>query len=493
MLKRFQSSTFASAEKKVAEEPEESALEVDETSGEEGEEEEEHDLEAYLIPSDHEKKAILASFDAMRRESLFCDVAFICQGVLFRCHRVVVSSWSRWMRTFLCDSPEEEVLSLEIFTPDAFRRILDNMYGQPLRVTVETSDSLLKVVRRLEMHKLEQQIWRYLITILDGERNCEYLYELADRYDCPPLKLAAWRILKEKIPDISAFPTKAKLLRSMNDKLSEMKGTGLISPGDPLFNCLALAHPTHGVASNRRPVEENVLPSVFDAPNEDDDGGEEDDEREDRSRIPRVEDLDSSAPATMVVMAWAKRLKEVYQSCAPIDAFDTVQIEELRITDNTPNVRLNKVSRSANQARDRSDMLGGNSDTATNRSPSRPSDQRAASANRNHRPGNTSSSPIKFKIVKGVRTVDWSAELVEFYQAIGEAQKIAGIPAILKAWAGKEEEMLSNLVNKYKGRIPRHVLQHIDQITSHIETQTEASSAAVVVPRGKPSARTKNV
>lgn len=166
------------------------------------------------------------------------------------------------------------------------------------------------MVRRLEMHKLEQQIWRYLITILDAERNCEYLYELADRYDCPPLKLAAWRILKERIPDISAFPTKEKLLRSMNDKLADMKGTGLISPGDPLFNCLALTHPTHGATQNRRPVEE-VLPSVFDAPNEDqeDDGDEEDDEREDRSRIPRVEDLDPSAPATMVVMAWAKRLK----------------------------------------------------------------------------------------------------------------------------------------------------------------------------------------
>lgn len=139
MLKRFQSSTFASVEKKVEEERKESAPEMDETSDEEAEEEEEHDVEAYLIPSDHEKKAILASFDAMRRESLFCDVAFICQGVLFRCHRVVVSSWSRWMRTFLCDSPEEEVLSLEIFTPDAFRRILDYMYGQPLQVTVEVN------------------------------------------------------------------------------------------------------------------------------------------------------------------------------------------------------------------------------------------------------------------------------------------------------------------------------------------------------------------
>jgi hypothetical protein len=56
---------------------------------------------------------------------------------------------------------------------------------------------MLKVVRRLEMQKLEQQCWRYLMTVIDPETNAEQLHELADRYDCPPLKLAAWRMLQE--------------------------------------------------------------------------------------------------------------------------------------------------------------------------------------------------------------------------------------------------------------------------------------------------------
>jgi hypothetical protein len=71
------------------------------------------------------------------------------------------------------------------------------MYGVPLTITVDTADGILKVVRRLEMQKLEQQCWRYLMTVIDAETNCEKLHELADRYDCPPLKLAAWRILQE--------------------------------------------------------------------------------------------------------------------------------------------------------------------------------------------------------------------------------------------------------------------------------------------------------
>jgi hypothetical protein len=110
----------------------------DETSVDD-EDQVDHILEANLIPSDLEKKALLASFDLMRKDSLFCDAAFLCQGVLFRAHRVVVSSWSRWMRSFLADSPSEEVLSMDIFEPGAFGVVLDYMYGQPLHITVEVS------------------------------------------------------------------------------------------------------------------------------------------------------------------------------------------------------------------------------------------------------------------------------------------------------------------------------------------------------------------
>ena len=62
---------------------------------------------------------------------------------------------------------------------------------------MQNADSVLKVVRRLEMQKLEQQCWRYLMTVINPDTNAAILHELADRYDCPPLKLAAWRILQE--------------------------------------------------------------------------------------------------------------------------------------------------------------------------------------------------------------------------------------------------------------------------------------------------------
>ena len=93
--------------------------------------------EAQLLPCEAEKKHILSMFYTMRKDSFFCDVAFVCNGVLFRAHRVVVSSWSRWLRALLCESPDEEVVSLDFFDAVAFGAALDYMYGVPLTITVE--------------------------------------------------------------------------------------------------------------------------------------------------------------------------------------------------------------------------------------------------------------------------------------------------------------------------------------------------------------------
>jgi hypothetical protein len=143
MFRRFLSGANFMEKKEDEEEAsiQEPEQETDQDEEEGMDENENEAVEALLIPSDHEKKAILASFDAMRKDSLFCDVSFISHGNIFRCHRVVVSSWSRWMRTFLIDSPSDEVLSLDIFAPDALQAVLDYMYGHPLQVTEEVSKS----------------------------------------------------------------------------------------------------------------------------------------------------------------------------------------------------------------------------------------------------------------------------------------------------------------------------------------------------------------
>lgn len=90
-----------------------------------------------VIPSDSEKGLVLRMFADLRGEGSFCDVSFLCQGVLFRAHRVLVSSWSRWLRALLTEAPDEEVVSLDIFDPEAFSMVLDYMYGTQLTVSYQ--------------------------------------------------------------------------------------------------------------------------------------------------------------------------------------------------------------------------------------------------------------------------------------------------------------------------------------------------------------------
>ena len=73
-----------------------------------------------VIPSEYEKSSVLKGFSEMRADSTFCDVSFLCQGVLFRAHRVIVSSWSRWLKALLMDGDDQEVVPLDMFHPDAF-------------------------------------------------------------------------------------------------------------------------------------------------------------------------------------------------------------------------------------------------------------------------------------------------------------------------------------------------------------------------------------
>lgn len=145
---------------------------------------------------------------------------------MFRAHRVIVSSWSRWLRSLLTESPEEEVIALDIFDPDSFGAILDYMYGKPLAFSLEKAEILLKAIRRLEMAKLEEHCWRHLMTVVD-KSNCQMLHELADRYDCPALKLTAWRIVQESAPGYSTMPSKLlnQVVSSLVSPRSGMIGT----------------------------------------------------------------------------------------------------------------------------------------------------------------------------------------------------------------------------------------------------------------------------
>ena len=116
------------------------------------------------------------------------------------------------------------------------------------------------------------------------------------------------------------------------------------------------------------------------------------------------------------------------------------------------------------------------------------SPQQAGSSGRN----------AKFSLPSGPggRNIDWKEEMKRFYIAIGLPEKIAGISTILNTWAGKEEQMLASLMEKYKESIPPQLNAHLELILSHLETHTESSfvkgpavSGASGTPKGDPRSR----
>ena len=71
--------------------------------------------------------------------------------------------------------------------------------------------------------------------------------------------------------------------------------------------------------------------------------------------------------------------------------------------------------------------------------------------------------------------IDWKAELKGFYLGINMPEKLPYLDDILEHNKGKEEQMISYLIVKYKRVIPDNLATHLDTLQGFIETNTESS------------------
>ena len=448
---------------------------------EEEEEEEEEDDDAFgsedansnvervyftdLSIGDGEKVQVFKTIGQMRADAAFCDVAFLCGGELFRGHRVVLSAFSRWMRGLLFETPQDDIISLtDVFDPVAFGLVLDYMYGIPLRFNMEIAESIIKVVRRLEMAQLEQQCWKFLITIIDST-NCERLHELADKYDCPPLKLSAWRALQESTPGYSLAP--GDMMMTVAEGGDSELHHGLTGPGEFQWMQGYEDNVHHNVVfeEHEEPFE---VPSVLersdrtedDVGDEDNDDEDDDDdgEREEKAASPpkprsvRTRPEDLSASAADVVKAWASRLGSVYDDC--------------------------QAQASAAEGADDDDAMRGEvkfyrrERAAGSPSRSKPLEPRPSPA----RVGlQALHSPEVESIPTAKSQYDWKSELQRFYIAIKAPEKIAAIDEILALYRNKEEQMISSLLVKYRRVVPPDMAEHLQQLYLSMESRSEAS------------------
>ena len=347
---------------------------------------------------------------------------------------------------------------MDVFDPVAFNAVLDYMYGHPITVTVDSADVLLKVIRRLELHGLEQSMWIFLMKAIDAN-NCNQLHELSDRYDCAPLKLAAWRYIQQAISGPSKHHDEA--LRGGH------KGTGLTGPGEAGFyrnvtmqekmdeerNQEDLIKAHSGIIMSHSTRERSANPNAEQGDDEDKEA-EDDDEDDD---LDLNEPIDTHLSSADFVFAWSKRLDAVYRDCT-VDPND-IQQNDGAVAQAQHSIMLGSRARQAPAHSAEPTQQMGGSPRDRSRTPPRSPGREAMGKPAHMTPGD----------------IDWHSELKGFYLGIHKPEKLPFLDELVTANAGKEEQMLSHLMMKYKRIIPESLANHLDTLQGFLETHAEGN------------------
>lgn len=291
-------------------------------------------------------------------------------------------------------------------------------------------------MRRLELRQLEQECWKCLLSAVD-RTNCKKLHELADRFDCPPLKLSAWHILQETSQGYAANPS-SRLLNPMTDgdamRLTPpsmaaylLKGTGLTGPGE--FAGADGASPKGRGGSSG--AAENADPNALETGSDEGDrpmhlsvfadyshqygheGGSVYSSEMSESHALLPEQLPPGAPAAAVIKAWAYKLQLLYELCSPRGLHDDLNHQRGGINNSSYNADYSQRPEQNNEYNDA--QFGGSN--ASNEYSASPSDARN--------------------------------QLISFYNERGLFDRISYVDNALATFRGRENEMFEMLRDKY--------------------------------------------
>jgi hypothetical protein len=157
----------------------------------------------------------------------------------------------------------------------------------------------------------------------------------------------------------------------------------------------------------------------------------------------------------------------VYAKCVPPEGgHDREEIAQLKLDDETPNVKLKKSPRRRQSQLNTTTQ--DSHETTSVPSPSSPSKSPSPS-------GAVTKNMNDLRYFNSSQNIDWVEVLTNFYNYMKMPGKVNGISTILKTWAGKEEEMLGSLIEKYEKQIPKKLMKYLQHVMNLLETKTESS------------------
>lgn len=161
-------------------------------------------------------------------------------------------------------------------------------------------------------------------------------------------------------------------------------------------------------------------------------------------------------------------MTEVYAKCATAGTTDNEEAHQLKLHEETPNVKLKRTPRKRASNADRSALLGEIGDV-----------DNQSEATIGHAKGKTTEhakpNENNLRYPQTANGIDWEEVLTNFYSIMNMPAKINGISTILKTWIGKEDEMLHSLVEKYEKTIPKKLMKYLQHILLLSETRTDSS------------------
>lgn len=353
---------------------------------------------------------------------------------------------------------------------------------------------MLKIVRRLELRAVEQKCWRFLLSIVNQE-NCVQLHQIADFFECAPLKISAWRIIQESKPGYGSAPDHMISSMRVNANSANMhRSHGLTGPGE----MDALSNQDHG-HDDDSDDEDDAEFSIFTATTPTGLQSDMPDEgllgsinkRYDHYIHP--DKLPKGTPAAQVVKAWSFRLQEVFAECCDQDSsMNIVEHAEMSaaasVRSDTENVMEEEdVQRQISAFSDGSFAEKAMSTQSNNTPILSPPRKSVVGSQRAPRAGRKSAA-VKFSSVKETSEVsvdgraheeelhqenggdysnmsplDWRVELTNFYIANNLEEKIQSIDAILEAWHGRELDMMEVLHDKYNVHFDEDLRNRLSQ------------------------------
>ena len=327
---------------------------------------------------------------------------------------------------------------------------------------------MLKIIRRLELRGVEQKCWRFLLSIVNHE-NCVKLHQIADFFECAPLKISAWRIIQESKPGYSSAPTHMINTMQANANNANIRGHGLTGPGE-------MDAMSHQNEDNDDSDDDDAEFSIFTATTPTGYNGGSQSELADEGLLGSInkrydhyvhpDKLPKGTPAIQVIKAWSFRLQEVFAECCGDSNLTIAEhaagmsVAESKKSD-TESVQEEDVKRQISSFSVATERPAGDSGNET---PilTQPLPKR--------KPRDEKNSPglVRFKQVPennenleenrvhqeeqdhhASNSVDWKEELTKFYIANNLKDKIQSIDTILEAWHGRELDMMEVLHDKY--------------------------------------------